>query len=956
MYQSEYFISPRVPGVRPQDPPDYDGITFVYVFTQILNPWIVPAITQNVTVVVANAQGFLSGMTIVVERAGYYQVVSTDALNRMVIENVGYLGNTPPGSSIPPGKITTTSLPGPPITGPQGPTGTQGQPGPPLTVKGTVASIGNLPTAGNTVNDMYVVTADGHGYAWTGNSWMNVGPFQGPPGPATPGPTGPIGPIGPTGPFGPQGQPGIQGQQGVQGPIGPQGPSGPQGPQGVGTIIKGYVATSANLPTTGNTVGDVWIATNTGHGWIWQANSTWNDIGQIQGPAGPQGTPGLAGAQGPAGPQGATGAIGVQGPAGPTGSQGPTGPTGATPTVAVGTTSTGAPGSNAAVNNTGSPAAAVFNFVIPRGDVGAVGPQGATGNPGATGSQGPPGNAGATGPQGNPGPAGTSFTWRGTWSASTAYAVNDTVQAGNGSYICIQANTGQNPSTATAYWQLMAPAGPAGNPGAQGAQGPKGDAGPTGATGNQGPPGLTGAAGTAATVGVGTTTTGNPGTAASVTNSGSANAAVFNFTIPRGDVGATGATGATGPTGPTGATGAAGTPGATGPPGPSTPSANSGNLLVAGTDSLLYLPPSAIQPTIWSQTRRVFQAIGNPTFEVDQRNAAAQVTNIASGAFIQDRWSLVKGGTMTVNGGQVAQVVNLPGTLFNITGNYLTLTLGTQEATLGAGDFLAVSQSIEGPAWRELSGDVTSFSILAWSNVALNFGIAIRSPDATRSLTKLCSIPASVWTLVTLPNIPKPSGGNFSILPGQPGYTIFISLASGTTYMSPANDVWQNGNFIGAVGQDNFAAKAVGTVLDVAFVQHEPGSQCTTPMDKPFMGANGNLADCLRYFQKSYDYATAIGTATSAGMVAGVGASPAVAALPIGTRFHKPLARTPQTVNVYSHQNGTISSIWNSSTSANVAVAGITAGSTGISYVTLSAIPAAGGNFYSYHYTADSGW
>jgi hypothetical protein len=49
--------------------------------------------------------------------------------------------------------------------------------------------------------------------------------------------------------------------------------------------------------------------------------------------------------------------------------------------------------------------------------------------------------------------------------------------------------------------------------------------------------------GAAATVTVGTTTTGAAGSSASVTNSGTTSAAVFNFTIPRGDTGAAGASG-----------------------------------------------------------------------------------------------------------------------------------------------------------------------------------------------------------------------------------------------------------------------------------------------------------------------------------------------------------------------------------------------------------------------------
>lgn len=80
--------------------------------------------------------------------------------------------------------------------------------------------------------------------------------------------------------------------------------------------------------------------------------------------------------------------------------------------------------------------------------------------------------------------------------------------------------------------------------GAQGIQGEKGE------TGSQG------AAGKAATVTIGTVTTGAAGTNAAVTNSGNTNAAIFNFTIPRG---ATGAKGDKGEDGADGADGAAAT-------------------------------------------------------------------------------------------------------------------------------------------------------------------------------------------------------------------------------------------------------------------------------------------------------------------------------------------------------------------------------------------------------------
>ena len=67
------------------------------------------------------------------------------------------------------------------------------------------------------------------------------------------------------------------------------------------------------------------------------------------------------------------------GPAGPVGPQGPTGPAGPGATIQVNSTVTGAPGTNATVTNVGSLTNALFNFVIPRGDVGATGATGATG-------------------------------------------------------------------------------------------------------------------------------------------------------------------------------------------------------------------------------------------------------------------------------------------------------------------------------------------------------------------------------------------------------------------------------------------------------------------------------------------------------------------------------------------------------------------------------------------------
>ncbi len=63
----------------------------------------------------------------------------------------------------------------------------------------------------------------------------------------------------------------------------------------------------------------------------------------------------------------------------PRGDTGTTGATGTAATVNAGTTTTGAAGTSASVVNSGTTSAAVFDFTIPRGDTGATGATGATG-------------------------------------------------------------------------------------------------------------------------------------------------------------------------------------------------------------------------------------------------------------------------------------------------------------------------------------------------------------------------------------------------------------------------------------------------------------------------------------------------------------------------------------------------------------------------------------------------
>jgi hypothetical protein len=289
----------------------------------------------------------------------------------------------------------------------------------------------------------------------------------------------------------------------------------------------------------------------------------------------------------------------------------------------------------------------------------------------------------------------------------------------------------------------------------------------------------------------------------------------------------------------------------------------SGGIPEAPTDGALYGRQSAAWAVVPAATggtsARVFNALGNPSFEVTQRNCGALLTNPS---FVEDRWQLQVSGPFTLQ----AQVMNaglgagggilVPGSNYTISRSFLRVTNQVIHSPLATGDFVQIIQYCEGSVLRELINDVHSVSILYRCSVGnQKFCLAMRDAGSSQSLIKFVTAPATAntWSVITLPNLPVfPGAGTFSIAPGNVGYYLSLCLAAGTTYQAPATDIWQNGNFIGVAGQSNIGA-AVGTTYDFAFIVHEPGAVCN-PLQAHDIDFDANYDRCLRYFQKSYEY------------------------------------------------------------------------------------------------------
>jgi hypothetical protein len=122
-----------------------------------------------------------------------------------------------------------------------------------INFRGTVATVGNLPSSSNQVSDAYLVSADSQMRVWNGSAWINIGTLRGPTG-AT-GATGAPGATGATGAAstvpGPTGATGAKGDKGDTGNTGATGSTGPANALTVGTVSASSPGATPVVTITG---------------------------------------------------------------------------------------------------------------------------------------------------------------------------------------------------------------------------------------------------------------------------------------------------------------------------------------------------------------------------------------------------------------------------------------------------------------------------------------------------------------------------------------------------------------------------------------------------------------------------------------------------------------------------------------------------------------------------------
>lgn len=252
----------------------------------------------------------------------------------------------------------------------------------------------------------------------------------------------------------------------------------------------------------------------------------------------------------------------------------------------------------------------------------------------------------------------------------------------------------------------------------------------------------------------------------------------------------------------------------------------------------------------------------NGDMSIYQRQAASTTNS----SFALDHWLFTK-----VNGAteSIAQNTDAP---FGF--NYsLRNTISVGDASIGATEYSAINQRIEGYNIRDLgfgTANARSVTIQFWvkATVTGSYTANIYNESATRICPFSYTIDNSnTWEFktVTLPGCPD---GTWNTTNGI-GLALYFYAALGSSYLGGTSGVWNSsGQYGSGTPVNNIASN--GNIFAITGVQLEPGSIPTAFEYLPF---HIQLAQCQRYYEKSYNYDVAPGTATDVGVMYHLGGS-----------------------------------------------------------------------------------
>ena len=234
----------------------------------------------------------------------------------------------------------------------------------------------------------------------------------------------------------------------------------------------------------------------------------------------------------------------------------------------------------------------------------------------------------------------------------------------------------------------------------------------------------------------------------------------------------------------------------------------------------------------------------NGAMVIDQRNAGASFTPSADDQYVTDRFKVQ---SSAIRSNTSMQQVSVPVALDGFS-KALKFTANSA-STVGASDFYAIGQIIEGYNWADLNWGTASaksatFTFWVYGSITGTFGGLIKNSGQTRSYPFLYTISsANTWTQVSV-TIPGDTSGTWNTT-STGSVWVELSLASGSTFTGTPL-AWNSSVNVGATGQSNAYLTTSGATFYTTGWQLEKGSTATSFDYRPY---GTELMLCQRYFE-----------------------------------------------------------------------------------------------------------
>tara|TARA_R100001132_G_C3271623_1_gene93709 strand:- start:734 stop:2035 length:1302 start_codon:yes stop_codon:yes gene_type:complete len=296
----------------------------------------------------------------------------------------------------------------------------------------------------------------------------------------------------------------------------------------------------------------------------------------------------------------------------------------------------------------------------------------------------------------------------------------------------------------------------------------------------------------------------------------------------------------------------------------------------------------------------------NGAMEISQRSTSvAAITN--DGFYTVDRWKIFNDtlGTFTMSQSTTAPTDQG----FS---SSLKMDCTTADATPAAADRLGIRYYYEGYDIQNLkyatsNAESTTISFWVRSSKTGTYIVELYGVTAGRQISKAYTISvADTWEKKTITFAGDTAGTYNNDNTGE--LLVSFWLGTGSNYSSGTlNQSWAAVNHVNrAVGQVNIADSTSGDWY-ITGIQLEVGDSATPFEHKTF---GQELEDCKRYWQKSYAYGTALGTATQSGnsMIYMTNLNTSTYTLYYENHFDKAMRAAP-TVTAYDSSAGTSGSV-----------------------------------------------